>query len=269
MRLKDKVAVITGSARGIGRAIAEAMAREGALVVLTDRDGKVAQKTAEEIGGSAIAAVIEADVSKPEQIRNLFEETVRQLGRVDILVNNAGIGATRLVVDIELEEWEKILRINLTGAFLCSQQAARLMIKQGKGGKIVNIVSLSGQKGGVGRSAYGASKAGLEVLNKIMAVEFADYGITVNAIAPGPIATETGKGMHTQETVDAYHRLIPLRRYGEPEEIAAAAVFLASDDATYITGHTLNVDGGFLAAGLMFPFDPEKDKPISLGVSEA
>ena len=232
MRLKDKVAVITGSARGIGRAIAQAMAREGALVVITDRDGKVAQTTAEEIGASAIAAVIEADVSKPEQIKHLFEETARQLGRVDILVNNAGIGATRLVVDIELEEWEKILRINLTGAFLCSQQAARMMIKQGMGGKIVNIVSLSGQKGGVGRSAYGASKAGLEVLNKIMAVEFADYGITVNAIAPGPIATETGKGMHTQETVDAYHRLIPQRRYGEPEEIAAAAVFLASDDAS-------------------------------------
>ncbi len=195
-------------------------------------------------------------------MRALFEQAVLKLGRIDILVNNAGIGATRLVVDIELEEWERIIRINLTGAFLCSQQAARQMIRQGHGGKIVNIVSLSGRKGGVGRSACGASKAGLEVLNKIMAVEFADYGITVNAIAPGPILTETGKGMHTQETVDAYHRLIPQRRYGEPSEIAAAAVFLASDDASYITGHTLNVDGGFLAAGLMFPFDPGKNKPI-------
>lgn len=261
MKLKDKVAVVTGSARGIGRAIAEAMAREGAKVVITDRDAEGARKTAQEIGEAAFA--ITADVSKPKEIEVLFQDAVDHFGSLDILVNNAGIGATRLVVDIELEEWERILRINLTGAFLCSQQAARRMMAQGTGGRIINIVSLSGQKGGVGRSAYGASKAGLEVLNKIMAVEFADYGITVNAIAPGPIMTETGKGMHTQETVDAYHRLIPQRRYGEPSEIAAAAVFLASEDASYITGHTLNVDGGFLAAGLMFPFDPSKNRPIS------
>ena len=267
MRLKDKVAIVTGSARGIGRAIAEEMAREGARVVITDRDTEEARKTAGEIGDAAIA--IEADVSRPEMVEALFRDTVERFGRIDILVNNAGIGAARLVVDIELEEWERIIRINLTGAFLCSQQAARLMIKQGHGGKIVNIVSLSGQKGGVGRSAYGASKAGLEVLNKIMAVEFADHGITVNAIAPGPIATETGKGMHTQETVDAYHRLIPQRRYGEPEEIAKAAVFLASGDASYITGHTLNVDGGFLAAGLMFPFNPKKDKPVGQEVRQS
>ena len=260
MKLEGKVAVITGSARGIGCAIAEAMAREGAKVVITDRDGGEAARTAARLGGDAIAVM--ADVSRPEQIEALFEATVQAFGKVDILVNNAGIGAARLVLDIELDEWERIVRINLTGAFLCSQQAARRMIAQGTGGKIVNIVSLSGQKGGVGRSAYGASKAGLEVLNKIMAVEFADHGINVNAIAPGPIMTETGKGMHTQETVDAYHRLIPQRRYGEPFEIAAAAVFLVSDDASYITGHTLNVDGGFLAAGLMFPFDPAKNKPI-------
>ena len=260
MKLKDKVAVITGSARGIGRAIAEAMAREGARVVITDRDGEEATKTAHGLGDAAIA--IRADVSKPEEIEALFAQAVKAFGRVDILVNNAGIGAARLVLDIGLEEWERIIRINLTGAFLCSQQAARRMISQGTGGKIINIVSLSGQKGGVGRSAYGASKAGLEVLNKIMAVEFAEHRINVNAIAPGPIMTETGKAMHTQETVDAYHRLIPQRRYGEPAEIASAAVFLASSDASYITGHTLNVDGGFLAAGLMFPFDPAKNKPI-------
>ncbi|MBV9656000.1 MAG: 3-oxoacyl-ACP reductase FabG [Acetobacteraceae bacterium] len=260
MKLQDKVAVVTGSARGIGRAIAEAFAREGARVVVTDRDGDEADRTAGEIGAAAVA--IRADVANPQDVRALFDRAAETLGRIDILVNNAGIGATRLVLDIELEEWERIIRINLTGAMLCSQLAARRMIAQGTGGKIVNIVSLSGQKGGVGRSAYGASKAGLEVLTKIMAVEFAEHGITVNAIAPGPIMTETGKGMHTPETVDAYHRLIPQRRYGEPAEIAAAAVFLASDDASYVTGHTLNVDGGFLAAGLMFPFDPAKDKPI-------
>lgn len=260
MKLKDKVAVITGSARGIGCAIAEAMAAAGARVVITDRDGDAAAKTAERIGNGAIA--VTADVSEPAAIEALFAEAVRAFGRIDILVNNAGIGAPRLVVDIGLDEWERTIRINLTGAMLCSQQAARRMIAQGHGGKIINIVSLSGQKGGVGRGAYGASKAGLEVLTKIMAVEFAEHGINVNAIAPGPIMTEVGRTMHTKETIDAYHRLIPQRRYGEPEEIATAAVFLASADAAYITGHTLNVDGGFLAAGLMFPFDPAKDKPV-------
>ena len=260
MKLKDQVAVITGSARGIGRAIAEAMAAAGARVVISDRDGEAAARTAGQIGDAAIA--VTADVAEPAQVEALFAQAARVLGRVDILVNNAGIGAPRLLLDLELEEWERIIKVNLTGAMLCSQQAARRMIAQGTGGKIVNIVSLSGQKGGVGRAAYGASKAGLEVLTKIMAVELADHRIAVNAIAPGPIMTEVGRTMHTKETIEAYHRLIPQRRYGEPEEIATAAVFLASPDAAYITGHTLNVDGGFLAAGLMFPFDPAKDKPI-------
>lgn len=260
MKLKNQVALVTGSARGIGRAIAERMVAEGAHVVISDRDTGEAQATAQAIGPHAIAMA--CDVADPAQIEALFTAIVERLGRLDILINNAGIGATRLLVDTTLEEWERTIRINLTGAFLCSQQAARQMMRQ-HGGRIINIVSLSGQKGGVGRSAYGASKAGLEVLTKIMAVELAESGITVNAIAPGPIMTETGRGMHTEETIDAYHRLIPQRRYGEPAEIAAAAAFLASGDATYITGHTLNVDGGFLAAGLMFPFDPKRDKPVA------
>ena len=259
-KLQDRVALVTGSARGIGRAIAERMAAEGARVVISDRDVAAAQLTAHAIGPAAVA--VACDVSDPAQITALFADIDRQFGRLDILVNNAGIGAVRLLLDTSLEEWERTIRINLTGAFLCSQQAARQMMRQ-HGGRIINIVSLSGQKGGVGRSAYGASKAGLEVLTKIMAVELAESGITVNAIAPGPIMTETGRGMHTEETIDAYHRLIPQRRYGEPAEIAAAAAFLASGDATYITGHTLNVDGGFLAAGLMFPFDPKRDKPVA------
>jgi len=262
MKLNNRVALVTGSARGIGRAVAERMAAEGAQVVISDRDAVAAEATAREIGPHAVA--IACDVADPAQIETLFAAVVKRLGRLDILVNNAGIGATRLLVDTTLEEWERTLRINLTGAFLCSQQAARHMMRQ-RSGRIINIVSLSGQKGGVGRSAYGASKAGLEVLTKIMAVELAEAGITVNAIAPGPIMTETGRGMHTQETIDAYHRLIPQRRYGEPAEIAAAAAFLASDDALYITGHTLNVDGGFLAAGLMFPYDPKRDKPVAAG----
>ena len=260
MKLNNRLALVTGSARGIGRAIAERMAAEGAQVVISDRDAAEAEATAQAIGPRALA--IACDVADPAQVEALFATLAAGPDQLDILVNNAGIGTTRLLVDTPLEEWERTLRVNLTGAFLCSQQAARLMMRQRRG-RIINIVSLSGQKGGVGRAAYGASKAGLEVLTKIMAVELADSGIAVNAIAPGPVMTETGRGMHTQETIDAYHRLIPQRRYGEPAEVAAAAAFLASDDASYITGHTINVDGGFLASGLMFPFDPQRDKPVA------
>jgi 3-oxoacyl-[acyl-carrier protein] reductase len=190
----------------------------------------------------------------------MFAAAMKQFGRVDVLVNNAGVGIARMFVDTSLDEWERVLRINLTGTFLCSQHAARQMMRQ-RSGRIVNIASLSGQKGGVGRAAYGSSKAGIELLTKVMAVELAEFGIAVNAIAPGPIMTDVAREMHTQETRDAYHRLVPQGRYGETEEIAAAAVFLASDEASYITGHTLNVDGGFLAAGLMFPLVAEQKPP--------
>jgi NAD(P)-dependent dehydrogenase (short-subunit alcohol dehydrogenase family) len=257
MRLQDRVAVVTGAGRGIGRTIAGKMGAEGARVVVADRDEALAKQTAADLK----AAPMFVDIGDPQSVEKLFAAVLEQFGRIDILVNNAGVGITKLVVDIAIEDWERVIRINLTGSFLCCQQAARQMIRQKKG-RIVNIVSLSGQRGGVGRGAYGASKAGLEVLTKILAVELADYGINVNAIAPGPILTEVARTMHTQETRDAYHRLTPLRRYGEPREIADAAVFLASDEATYITGHTLNVDGGFQAAGLMFEFDPKKSRSL-------
>ncbi|MGH7068766.1 MAG: SDR family NAD(P)-dependent oxidoreductase [Acetobacteraceae bacterium] len=260
MRLKDRVAVVTGSGRGIGKAIAEKMAAQGARVIVADREAALAEETAGELNGTPI----QVDIGDPQSVEKLFAAVVEKFGRIDILVNNAGIGITKLVVDTPLEDWERVIRINLTGSFLCCQHAARQMMQQ-RSGRIINIVSLSGQRGGVGRGAYGASKAGLEVLTRILAVELADYGINVNAIAPGPIMTEVARTMHTQETRDAYHRLTPQRRYGEPSEIGDAAVFLASDEATYITGHTLNVDGGFGAAGLMFEFDPKKSR--SLGAS--
>ncbi len=260
MILHDRVAVITGAGRGIGKAIAEKMAAEGARVVVADREEGLARQTASELGETAFRV----DIGDHRSIDALFAAVIAQFGRIDILVNNAGVGITKLVVDTDREEWERVIGINLTGSFLCCQQAARQMLGQ-RSGRIINIVSLSGQRGGVGRGAYGASKAGLEVLTKILAVELADYGINVNAIAPGPIMTEVARRMHTQETRDAYHRLTPLRRYGEADEIADAAVFLASDKATYITGHTLNVDGGFQAAGLMFEFDPEKSRSLKAG----
>jgi NAD(P)-dependent dehydrogenase (short-subunit alcohol dehydrogenase family) len=156
-----------------------------------------------------------------------------------------------LFINTTLEQWEKILRVNLTGSFLCSQAVARIMIEQGRG-KIINIASLSGQRAGTGRAAYGASKAGVSMLTKVMAVELAQYGITVNEIAPGPVNTEMTAITHDEVTRKEYHRLIPMGRYAERDEIANAGVFLASAEADFINGHTINVDGGFAAAGLLF-----------------
>jgi 3-oxoacyl-[acyl-carrier protein] reductase len=173
---------------------------------------------------------------------------------VDILVNVAGIGLTKSFLTTTPEEWDRVLRINLGGTFHCSQAAALVMKEQGSG-RIINISSLSAQRGGTGRAAYGASKAGVTILTKIMAVELAPLGITVNEIAPGPVNTEMTAVTHDDATRRAYHDLIPMRRYAERDEIADAAVFLASDEARFINGHTLNVDGGFAAAGLIFDLD--------------
>jgi 3-oxoacyl-[acyl-carrier protein] reductase len=182
-------------------------------------------------------------------------ERVRQVhGRIDVLVNAAGIGLTRSFLRTTLEEWNRVLQVNLTGTFLCSQAAAAIMASQ-HSGVILNIASLSGQRGGTGRAAYGASKAGVTMLTKTMAVELAPHGIRVNEIAPGPVDTPMTAVTHDQKTRQAYYNLIPMHRYASQEEIADAAVFLASDEARFITGHTLNVDGGFQAAGLMFDLE--------------
>jgi 3-oxoacyl-[acyl-carrier protein] reductase len=188
----------------------------------------------------------------------MVKSTLDALGRIDILINNAGVGGNTPFLETSLEEWNKIISINLTGAFLVAQACAREMVKTG-GGKIVNIASLSGQRGGNGRAAYGSAKAGLELLTKVMAVELSPHNINVNNIAPGAIETEMAKYAHDQATRAAYNYLIPMTRYGTPEEIADAAVFLCSDESRYVQGHTLNVDGGFRAAGLMF--GPNKAVP--------
>ena len=258
MRLRDRVATVTGAERGIGRAIALAFAREGAAVLVADLAPERAGAVAAEIaagGGRADALAI--DVADPADARRLADEALRRHGRLAVHVNNAGISINAPFVDTALEDWERVLRVNLTGAFLCGQAAARAMIARGTGGRIVNIASLSGQRGGTARAAYGASKAGLELLTRVMAVELATHGINVNAIAPGPIETEMARRVHDAATRRAYGALVPLRRYGRPEEIADAAVFLASDESRYVTGHTLNVDGGFRAAGLMFELEGE------------
>jgi NAD(P)-dependent dehydrogenase (short-subunit alcohol dehydrogenase family) len=258
MRLKDRIAVVTGAAQGIGKAIAQAFVEEGARVLIADINGERAEDTATElaVGGGTVRS-LKVDVADPAGGESMVAHCMREFGRIDVLVNNAGIGINKRTLDFPLDEWERVIRINLTGAFLCSQAAARRMVEQ-RYGKIINICSLSGQRGGIGRAAYGASKAGLELLTKVMAVELGELGVNVNGIVPGPIATDVGRAMHDPATVDAYHFLVPQRRYGEPREIALAAIYLASAESDYVNGHSLNVDGGFAAAGLMYPLPSSK-----------
>lgn len=249
-RFAGRVALITGAGRGLGRAIATRLAAEGASVAVADIDLALAREAAlalETDGARAIA--LAGDVGNERDAARFAHETRDALGRIDILVNNAGIAPNRLLRDQTLEEWDRVLRVNLTGAFLCSKAVLPAMEHQG-GGRIVNIASISGQRGSTGRSAYGVSKAGLIQLTRLMAVEFAPLNIFVNAVAPGPV--QTALTDNSAAATQAYLDRIPLRRFGHAEAVAAAVAFLASDEASNTTGHILNVDGGFDAAGLIF-----------------
>jgi 3-oxoacyl-[acyl-carrier protein] reductase len=220
-------------------------------VVVADLDLPAAEACAGEIrsaGGRAFAHRV--DVSDPLQVNAMVEAAVGRFARIDVLVNNAGIGHAKPVLETTLEEWNRVLAVNLTGQFLCAQAVARVMLAQG-GGRIVNVASISGQRGGTGRAAYGAAKAGLILLTKVMAAELAAKGIAVNAISPGPTETEQVRQVHDAATREAYSRLLPMKRYAAPREIAEAALFLASDEASFVCGHILNVDGGFGASGLI------------------
>jgi NAD(P)-dependent dehydrogenase (short-subunit alcohol dehydrogenase family) len=257
MKLADRVAIISGSGRGIGREMARLFSVEGAKVVVADIDADSALATAAVINAAGhVARAATVDIGDPAQVERLIGDTLAHFGRLDVLVNNAGIGLNKPFLATTPAEWEQQLRVNLTGTFLCAQAAARVMVGQGSG-TIVNVASISGQRGGQGRAAYGAAKAGVILLTKVMAVELAPLGIRVNAIAPGPVDTLQSRETHTVATRQAYLDRIPIRRYGRREEIAAAALFLASDASSFVVGHVLNVDGGFQAAGLIF--DPDED----------
>jgi 3-oxoacyl-[acyl-carrier protein] reductase len=255
-RFADEVAFITGAASGIGRAIAERFAVEGATVVIADVNTQAGAETVAAIGAAGGKAVFQLlNVTDQAAANAAVEATVQRLGRLDIHVNNAGVVNRAPFLEYGLEAWQKVIDVNLTGAFICGQAAARAMAKAGRG-RIVNISSISGQQGGTGRVAYGASKAGIISLTQTMAVELGPLGITVNAIAPGP--TQVSRLVHGPKQRAAFLSRMALKKYALPSDIAAAAAFLASPDASHITGHVLNVDGGFAAAGVLF--DPSDER---------
>ncbi len=248
-KLADKVAIVTGAAHGIGAAIAERFGKEGAKVVVADIDIAAAEATARRIdgnGGSAVA--VPADVRQRGDVENLITKAVETYQRLDIQVSNAGITDRAPFLEMTDDLWERVLKTNIYGAFYCGQLAARQMVAQGQGGRIVHVASNSGIFGGRGRAAYGASKAGLINLTQTMAIELAEHGILVNAVAPGATKTRITAGATPPATVMAR---MPLRRYGKPEEIAALAAFLASDECSFTTGHVYCADGGFTVAGVM------------------
>ncbi|NLW46441.1 MAG: 3-oxoacyl-[acyl-carrier-protein] reductase [Firmicutes bacterium] len=247
MRLAHEVAIITGAARGIGKAITDALVKEGAAVVLSDVNEEV-HKVAEAIresGGQAVSIV--GNVTKQSDCEAMVDLALKTFNKLDILVNNAGITKDNLLLRMSEEDWDAVLDINLKGTFLCAKAAIKPMMKQ-RSGKIINIASVIGQMGNTGQANYSASKGGVIAFTKTMAKELGSRNIRVNAIAPGFIESKMTEVL-SEEARQRLLELIPLRKLGKPEQVANAVVFLASSEACYLTGQVINVDGGMVMFG--------------------
>ena len=243
MKLAGKVALVTGAAQGIGKAVALLLARNGADIVVSDINLEKAEETAKEVqalGRKALATKV--DVATLGDVEKMVEAILAQFGKVDILVNNAGIARDKLILRMTEEDWDAVLNINLKGTFNCTKAVVRHMSKQ-RSGKIVNIASVVGEMGNAGQGNYAASKAGVIGFTKTIAREFAQRGINVNAIAPGYIETPMTDAL-PDKAKEELKRLIPMDRLGNPEDVAEAVLFLVSEASSYITGHVLNVNGG-------------------------
>ncbi|MDA1101442.1 MAG: SDR family NAD(P)-dependent oxidoreductase [Proteobacteria bacterium] len=248
-RLTGQSALVTGSGRGIGRAIALRLAAEGAHVLVADIDRQAAADTVREIAETGAAATAcHVDVTQRASVAAMVAQAVALRGRLDIAVSNAGIMDRAPFLTMTDEFWNHVLALNLSGAFICGQETARQMVAQGGGGRIVYVASNSGIFGGRGRAAYGASKAGLINLTQSMAIELAEHDIRVNAVAPGPTRTSAAQGDVPPPSVMAR---MPMARFGRPEEVAAVAAFLAAEESSFVTGHVYGADGGYTVAGMM------------------
>jgi 3-oxoacyl-[acyl-carrier protein] reductase len=250
MESNQRVAVVTGGAMGIGAAVCEQLAKSGFTVVVADLDATAASEMAGTLASQGHSAdALQMDVGQPESVAAGFSRISDQYGRCDVLVNSAGIAKVFPFLDFPLDNFIATMNVNVTGTLLCSQHAARLMIRN-RWGRIVNIASVAGMRAvGKGRTAYGTSKGAVIALTRQMAVELADYGITANAVAPGPVDTPMTQKLHTEKFRAEYSSAIPMKRYGTTSEIASAVSYLVSEDASYVSGIVMPVDGGFLSAG--------------------
>jgi len=242
--LGGRIAIVTGGLSGIGGAIAQRFLAAGATVIAADINSNATALT------DGPLHELRVDVSEEAAVRAMAEAVLARFGRIDCLVNSAGIGREIPFLDTPVDVFDRVMAVNLRGTFLVGQACAAAMVRQG-GGAIVNIGSVSGLRGGYGRAAYGASKSGVIVLSQVMSTELSGKGVRVNVIAPGPVETPMVVAVHDEITRRSWTNAIPMGRYATPEEIAGTALFLCSDDASYITGQVLAVDGGFAGAGMM------------------